>query len=149
MLRAIDANHGTPLWQQNYWGPWIESTAVFRDGRGYIGSGDLFLVSCFDPKTGANLWRTHVNGWVMDRPALTDTRVYVGVSGARRRNPALLRQSSALTALDRATGKLLWSWSMPQWDGAFQSGFFAGPTAAGGLVVAAGLDGSLYAFPER
>lgn len=149
LLRAIDANRGTELWKQNYWGSWIESTAVFRDGRGYIGSGDLFVVSCFDPQTGTNLWRTHVNGWVLDRPALTDERVYVGVSAGRRRNAALVHQSSALTALDRRTGTLLWSWPMPEWDGAFLSGFVAGPTVADGLVIAAGIDGSLYAFPEQ
>jgi len=149
VLRALDANSGAELWKQNYWGSWVESTAVFRDGRGYIGSGDLFVVSCFDPQTGKNLWRTHVNGWVLDRPALTDDRIYVGVSGGRRRNAALVHQSSALTALDRSSGRIVWSWSMPEWDGAFLSGFLAAPGVADGLVIAAGLDGSLYAFPEQ
>jgi outer membrane protein assembly factor BamB len=54
----LDARTGVELWKQEYWGSWIESTAVFRDDRGYIGSGDLFLVSSFDPKTGKNIWRT-------------------------------------------------------------------------------------------
>src|SRR5262249_45297927 len=51
-LEGLDAASGSPLWKQSYWGSWIESTAVFRDGRGYIGSGDLFRVSAFDPTTG-------------------------------------------------------------------------------------------------
>jgi len=149
VLRGLDASSGAELWKQEYWGSWIESTAVFRDDRGYVGSGDLFLVSSFDPKTGKNLWRTHVNGWVIQRPAVTATRVFVGVAGGRRRNAALLHQSSALTALARDTGKVLWSWPMPEWDGAFLSGFFAAPTVAEGTILAGGVDGTLYAFAEE
>jgi outer membrane protein assembly factor BamB len=149
MLRALDANTGAELWKQEYWGSWIESTAVFRGDRGYIGSGDLFLVSSFDPKTGKNIWRTHVNGWVIQRPAVTETRVFVGVAGARRRNAALVHQSSALTALARDTGKILWSWPMPEWDGAFLSGFFAAPTVVDGTIILGGVDGTLYAFAEQ
>jgi outer membrane protein assembly factor BamB len=149
MLRGLDANTGAELWKQEYWGSWIESTAVFRDDYRNIGSGDLFLASSFDPKTGKNLWRTHVNGWVLQRPAVTATRVFVGVAGARRRNPALLHQSSALMALARDTGKILWTWPMPEWDGAFLSGFFAAPTVADGTILAGGVDGTLYAFSDQ
>jgi len=149
LLRGLDARTGAELWKQDYWGSWIESTAVFRDDRGYIGSGDLFLVSSFDPKTGKNIWRTHVNGWVIQRPAVTETRVFVGVAGARRRNPALVHQSSALMALARDTGRILWSWPMPEWEGAFLSGFFAAPTVADGIILAGGVDGTLYAFADQ
>ena len=147
-LRGLDAATGTVRWMQEYWGSWIESTPVFRDGKGYIGSGDLFRVSCFDPKTGVNLWRTHVNGWVFEKPAVTDKAVFVGVSAGRRRNNLLVHQSSAVTALDRATGRVVWSWPMPEWPGHFLSGFFAAPTIAGDLVLAGGVDGTLYAFPN-
>jgi len=148
-LRGLDESTGTERWKQTYWGSWVESTAVFREGKGYIGSGDLFLVSCFDPATGTNLWRTNVGGWVMQRPAVTDSRVYVGVSSARRRGSALVHQIGAVTALDRGSGKALWSWPMPEWPGSFLNGFFAAPVVADGFVFIGGVDGSLYAFPDR
>jgi len=147
-LRGLDAATGKVLWTKDYWGSWIESTPVFRDGRGYIGSGDLFRVSCFEPVTGKNLWRTYVNGWVLERPAITDRTILVGVSGARRRGESRVRQSSALTALDRSTGEILWSWIMPESPGTFLSGFVAAPVAAGEVVLVGGVDGTLYAFPN-
>ncbi|HYV65918.1 MAG TPA: PQQ-binding-like beta-propeller repeat protein, partial [Myxococcales bacterium] len=66
--------------------------------------------------------------------------------GAQRNNAALTHQSGALTALDRASGRVLWSWPMPEWPGAFLHGFVAGPTVDGDTIVAGGVDGSLYAF---
>ena len=100
-------------------------------------------------RQGRNIWRTHVNGWVIRQPAVTKTRVFVGVAGARRRNPALVHQASALTALARDTDKVLWSWPMPEWDGAFLSGFFAAPTVADGTILIGGVDGTLSAFAEQ
>jgi len=146
-LRGLDAATGKVLWTKDYWGSWIESSPAFHDGRGYIGSGDLFLVSCFEPATGTNLWRTYVNGWVFQRPAVTERMVLVGVSGGRRRGESRVRQSTALTALDRATGRILWSWTMPEWPGAFLNGFFAAPVVSDDVVIVGGVDGTLYAFP--
>lgn len=145
-FRALDARDGSVRWTTDFGGSWVESTAVFRDGRGYIGSGDLFLVSSFDPPTGKTLWQTHVNGWVLQRVALTEDLVFAAVSGARRRGTTAL-QSTALMALDRASGKIVWSWNMPDWPGAFLLGFVAAPVLAGDTVIAGGIDGSLYAFP--
>ncbi len=146
-FRALEANSGTELWSQSFLGSWIESTAVFRDDRGYVGSGDLFLVSSFNPMTGKPFWRTDVGGWVLQRPALTEHLVLVGVSAANRRDRALRRQNGSITALDRSTGRILWAWSMPEWPGAFLRGFFAAPVVVEKTVLAAGLDGTLYAFP--
>jgi outer membrane protein assembly factor BamB len=67
-LAARRPGRAEPVWSQPYWGSWIESSAVFHGGTGYIGSGDLFLVSAFDPASGRNLWRSHVGGWVVQRP---------------------------------------------------------------------------------
>ena len=148
-VRALDAKTGSERWSKNHLGSWIESTAVFRDGRAYIGSGDLFTVSSFDPRSGTSSWRTNVGGWVMQRPAVTEKMVYAGVSGARRRIEGLYRQTTALTAIDRATGDIAWSWAMPEWPGAFLGGFFAAPAVTGDTLLAAGIDGTLYAFPIK
>jgi outer membrane protein assembly factor BamB len=102
-----------PAWSQPYWGSWIESSVVVHGGTGYVGSGDLFLVSAFDPGSGRNLWRTHVGGWVVQRPALSDDRVFVSVSGARRRAAHFLEQTSGLMALDRRDGRIVWHWPAP------------------------------------
>ena len=120
-----------------------------RDGLAYIGSGDLDMVSCLDPVTGKNLWRTDVGGWVLRAPAVTKNSVYASVSGAHRNASFWLPQASALTALDRATGKLRWSWPLPVRPGEFLKGFLAAPVVAGDLVLVAGLDGTLYAFPAE
>lgn len=146
-FRALEANTGSELWSQSFQGSWIESTAAFRENQAYVGSGDLFLVSSFNPRTGKPSWRTNVGGWVLQRPAVTEHLVLVGVSAANRKNPDLMRQNGAITALDRSTGRILWSWSMPEWPGAFLRGFFAAPVVVEKTVLAAGLDGSLYAFP--
>lgn len=148
-LLALDAANGAALWSQFWWGSWVESTAVIDGARAYIGSGDLFRVSSIDTSTGRNEWRTDVGGWVLERPALTATRVYAGVSGARRRASFWVPQAAALVALDRADGRLRWSWPMSTAEGAFLQGFVAAPAIAEGLVVIGGVDGTLYAFPAE
>jgi hypothetical protein len=82
-LAARRPGRAEPAWSQPYWGSWIESSAVVHGGTGYVGSGDLFLVSAFDPASGRNLWRAHVGGWVLQRPAVSAERVFrVGVRSA-------------------------------------------------------------------
>jgi outer membrane protein assembly factor BamB len=146
MLYALDPANGHSLWSQYWWGSWVESTAVDWQGRAYIGSGDLTRVSCIDPESGQNLWRTEVGGWVLQYPLVTDKTVYVGVSGARRAASFWPPQASALTALDRSTGQVIWQWSMPELAGAFLHGFVAAPVSAGSRLIVGGVDGTLYAF---
>lgn len=147
-LEALLPGQLQPLWSQPYWGSWIESSAVIDGGVGYIGSGDLFLVSAFDPANGRHLWRTRVGGWVLQRPALGERLVYVSVSGARRRAKHFMPQSAGVMALDRASGRIAWQWSAPSLPGAFMHGVVAAPAAAGSRIVVGALDGSLYAFPD-
>lgn len=147
-LEAWVPGHDRPRWSQPYWGSWVESTAVIHDGTGFIGSGDLFLVSAFDPASGRHLWRTRVGGWVLQRPAVGGSRVYVSVSGARRRARHFMPQASGLMALDRAGGRILWHWPAPSLPGSFMHGIVAAPAVAGSRVVVGGLDGSLYAFQD-
>ena len=58
-----------------------------------------------------------------------------------------MRHLGALSAIDRASGKIVWRWPMPETPGAWGYGFFAPAAADGDRVVVGGLDGSLYAFP--
>lgn len=51
--------------------------------------------------------------------------------------------------LDRASGRIVWRWEMPEWPGAFANGFIASPTVADNRIVVGGLDGTLYAFPIK
>ena len=82
-------------------------------------------------------------------PPVTKNSVYASVSGAHRLASFWLPQAAAVTALDRATGKLRWSCPLPVRPGEFLKGFLAAPVVAGDLVLAAGLDGMLYAFPAE
>ena len=117
MLYALDPADGRTVWSQYWWGSWVESTAVEGHGLAYIGSGDLNRVSCVDPASGRNLWRSEVGGWVLQRPLLTNRVVYAGVSGARRKAAFWPPQASALVALDRTSGQVLWQWSMAELPG--------------------------------
>jgi len=146
MLYALDPGDGHPVWSQYWWGSWVESPAVGANGLAYIGSGDLDRVSSVDPANGHNVWRSDVGGWVLQRPLVTDKHIYVGVSGAHRASPIWLPQASALTALDRATGRVLWQWSIPDAAGTFLHGFVAAPVESSGNILVGGIDGTLYAF---
>lgn len=148
MLYALDPADGHPVWTQYWWGSWVESSAAERDGLAYIGAGDLDRVSCIEPSSGRNQWRSEVGGWVLQRPLVTDKIVYVGVSGARRAAKHWPPQASALVALDRLTGRVIWQWSMPELPGTFLHGFIAAPVIAGRTVLIGGVDGTLYAFPD-
>jgi outer membrane protein assembly factor BamB len=145
-LTAFRPGRIEPVWSQPYWGSWIESSVALHGGTGYIGSGDLFLVSAFDPASGRNLWRTHVGGWVVQRPAVTARHVYAAVSGARRRPKHFIEQAGGLTAMDRRDGRIVWHWPAPSLPGAFLFGMTAAPVVAERHVLCGGLDGSLYAF---
>ena len=145
-LAAFLPGRPQPVWSQPYWGSWIESSAALHGGSGYIGSGDLFLVSAFDPASGRNLWRTQVGGWVVQRPAVTPRFVYAAVSGARRRPKHFIEQAGGITAMDRRDGRVVWHWPAPTLPGAFLFGMTAAPVVAERHVICGGLDGSLYAF---
>ncbi|HEY8145239.1 MAG TPA: hypothetical protein VIG06_21305, partial [Kofleriaceae bacterium] len=61
--------------------------------------------------------------------------------------PYFQRHLAGVAALDKRTGKLLWRWPYAKPQGAFIWGFGSTPVRAGDLMLLAGLDGSLYAFP--
>lgn len=143
VLYALKPDTGDVLWRTLFWGSWVESEAVERDGRIYVGSSDLRRVSALDPADGRVIWRTDVFGCPWGRPLVTDKLVYVGAAGAQ---PYEMRHFGSFVALERASGKIAWRWAMPAWPGSYLNGFAASPALEGETLVIGGLDGTLYGF---
>lgn len=101
-------------------------------------------MSAIDAKDGRVAWRADVYGWAWARPAVTERFVYASAAGMA---PYQMRHIGGLSALDRATGKVVWRWPMPEWPGSLTNGFVAPPVVEGSTLVVGGLDGTLYAFP--
>jgi outer membrane protein assembly factor BamB len=147
LLAALRFVTGEVVWRTQLWGSSAESEATPAGGSEFLfGSSDLRRVSLMDSKDGRVIWRTDVLGWAWPRPTLDGNTVFVSTVGGA---PYEIRHLGALSALDRATGKILWRWPMPEWPGAWTNGFFAPPVVSNSLLVVGGLDGSLYAFPTR
>ena len=146
VLYALQPQTGEILWRDLFWGSWVESEAVERDGLAYIGSSDLRRVSAIDPRDGRVVWRTDIYGSPWGRPLVTAQYVYIGAVGT---DPYMMRHVGGMAALERASGRLAWRWPVASAPGALQSGFAASPALDGDTLVVGGLDGSLYAFPAR
>jgi outer membrane protein assembly factor BamB len=142
-LLALNPENGEIAWRSIQWGSWVESTAVPYGDSFYIGASDMRRTTRYNPKDGHVIWRTDVYGWNWGRPLVTEKTVYVGAAGG---SPYFIRHAGSLTALDRATGKIVWRWPYPP-DNAHQWGFPAGPALEGSTLVIAALDGTLYGFP--
>lgn len=146
VLAAIDTATGRPAWRSQLWGSSAESEAVPAGGSTfYFGSSDLRRVAKMDVNDGRVFWRTDVLGWAWARPVVADSLLLVSTVGAQ---PYQMRHLGGLVALDRYTGHILWRYPMPDLPGVWGYGFFA-PVAVGErAILAAGLDGTLYAFPR-
>ncbi len=141
---ALDAATGAVLWDRYVWFSWIESSAVVRDGVAYVGSSDAAALSAYDAASGRTRWSTDVFGWAWGRPLVSEARVVVGTAAMAG---YVAPHRAGLTAVDRATGRVVWRYEAPAPPaGAYG---FPGSVAAGdGLVFAAGIDGRVYAFAE-
>ena len=147
LLAALNFVTGAVVWRMQLWGSSAESEATPAGGSlFFFGSSDLRRVALMDSKDGRVIWRTDVLGWAWPRPALEGNTLFVSTVGG---SPYQMRHLGAFSALDRATGKILWRWPMPEWPGSWTNGFNAPPVVGENLVVVGGLDGSLYAFPAR
>jgi outer membrane protein assembly factor BamB len=129
-----------------FWGSAVVSDPVAEDTTFIIGASDLRRVSRIDARTGRVYWRTDVYGWAWARPLETSDRIYESVASG---TPYQMRHVASFTALDRATGAIIWRWPMPEWPGAYMNGFAGGAALAGDVVLAGGVDGTLYAFPAH
>ncbi len=157
LILGVDPATGKTHWVNQPWLSAVESSAVPDEGtRFFIGSSDMRRISYMDAKDGSVLWRTNVFGAPWATPEVSGDRVFVSAEGVTPYFagvdpvvPYPMHHLGSLSALDRKSGQILWRWQMPEWPGAWTSGFVASPAAADGLVVVGGLDGSLYAFPEK
>ncbi len=145
-LYALALATGERLWKTFFWGSWLESTPVLADGVLYIGSSDLRRVSAIAPEDGRVLWRTDVYGWTFGTPLLVGDRIFAGAAGG---DPYFIQHVASFSMLDRATGKLLRRYPLPEVPGAHQWGIAGSPALAGDLVVVSTIQGGLMAFPVK
>jgi len=145
-LWAFDAATGEPSWRTYFWGSWVESTPVVVDGVIYIGASDLRRASAIDPADGRVLWRTDVYGWNWGTPLVTADRIYVGAAGG---SPYFLAHVASFNVLDRASGRLIRRFPLPEVTGAHQWGIAGSPALAGDLVIVSTIEGALLAFPAN
>lgn len=145
-LIALDVTTGERLWRTTFWGSWVESTPTLADGVLYIGSSDLSRVSAIDPVEGTVLWRTQVHGWTFGTPLAVGERIYAGAAGG---TPYFVPHVASFNVLDRATGRLLERWPLPDSPDAHQWGIAGSLALAGDTIVATTIGGSIYGFPVR
>ena len=144
-LFALDAVSGKELWRLFFWGSWVESTPVIRDGVLYIGSSDLARVSAVNPSDGHVIWRSNVYGWTWGTPVVTADRLYAGVSGG---TPYFIKHVAGFATIDRKTGRVLTRWPIAD-TGGHQWGIAGSPAQSGDAVIVATVAGSLLAFPMQ
>lgn len=144
-LLSLAADRGELAWRLYFWGSWVESTPVVRDGVIYIGSSDLRRVSAIEPADGRVRWRSDVHGWSWGTPLVLGDRIHVGVAGG---TPYFIRHVASYTTLDRKSGKVLSRWPLAD-AGGHQWGIAGSPAADGDQVIVATIEGSLYAFPRE
>jgi outer membrane protein assembly factor BamB len=124
-IYAIDATSGAEKWRFDHKVSWINTSPAVLDGVVYAGSSDGQFVQALEAASGRELWRT-TTGVTWSSPAVAGDMLYVG-DGAGR-----------LHALDRRTGKILWS---------FRTGstMHSSPTVSGDLIIVGSTDGGVYA----
>ena len=137
---------GKPLWQQSYGPEWsratpgVRCTPTVNDGRVYVISG-AGQVACFNAATGEKSWQvdpfTEYAGsygiWgIAESPVIAGNKVIFTVGG----------KETLLVALDKATGKTVWTT-----PGKGEKSAYCSPLAfewAGKTLVAGMTEGSLF-----
>ena len=146
---GLDAATGALRWTHPHAdGSWVESSAVFADGRFVVGSSDALKLQALDPATGRELWAYRTGGWSWSTPAVANGVAYVGsLSGSPYYMPGVTLQG-ALHAVDAATGRLLWRFTpgpsiVP---GYITGGVAAAPAVVDGVVYVGAMDGKVHAL---
>ncbi|HTZ20826.1 MAG TPA: PQQ-binding-like beta-propeller repeat protein [Opitutaceae bacterium] len=131
-------------WRDSFWFSWVESTPNLVDGAIYIGGSDYRRVSKIDPASGVADWTTDVGGLTWGTPVVTAGTIFAGTSA---QSPAAIKHTGGITALDRHTGRVIWRHVVALTEGADRAGYLGSLVLCDGLVIGAGYDGRLVAFP--
>lgn len=140
LLVALRTSDGTPAWtDQMPQPPGFTGGMTLAGGTSYVpttggllyNNSDLYA---FDASTGKPLWTSPVSGYPSG-PSVANGVVYVGGESSIRQ--------AILSALDPATGRILWQVTDPD------AGIFEAPTVANGVVYGStGLSLWAYRLPK-
>jgi outer membrane protein assembly factor BamB len=146
MLYGLRRADLSVAWRYSFWFSWVESTPTLVDGTLYIGGSDFARITALNPRDGRARWSTPVHGLTWGTPVVTDDTVYAGTSA---QSGALIAHVASLVALDRRTGAIKWRNRIPFAIGAPRAGFVNSLALAGDVLIAAGFDGTLAAYPIK
>ncbi len=142
---GLEAATGRHLWTVPMGTSWAESAPVVVDGTVYFGSSVAGQVVGVDIHDGDVEWRAHVGGMPWARPAAHGSMIYAAVTSTQSQEPA----DAGVYAIDRFTGKVLWSVQAGpalRWQPEGQGyGVATQPLVTEDLVIFTALDGVLYA----
>jgi outer membrane protein assembly factor BamB len=137
VVRAFNAENGSPVWQTQVRGEGAPTGALFGGGVSYE-SGRIYATNgagyaaALDAANGTLLWQVRPGGPLRGSPTVANDNVYV------------VTQDNQLFALNPADGKTRWTSSAAvEIAGVFGS---AAPAAAQGTVVAGFSSGELNAY---
>ena len=145
-LWGLHAETGRPAWRHYYWFSWVESSPRVWDGVAYIGSSDAQRLNAIDAASGDLLWAFDTGGASWGRPAVSDDAVFIGALGMA---DYLVDHRGGFYAVRRSDGSPLWKFPMTRGDTTTVWGFASAPAIASGLVIAADVSGTVYAFDTR
>src|SRR6266567_4364581 len=154
-LSALDARTGSLTWHYTSSSA-LESSPIVAGGLVYVGSFDGTMYA-LHATTGALHWRSKLGGHIYNAPTLVQGVLYIGAAVDTGR-----LYVHTLSALDAATGKLRWSYTLPGYflfttpavdRGVIYVGSDAGrvmalDTATGKLIWTFAAGGSVYAAPS-
>lgn len=104
---AFDVHTGRLLWKFHVDGACDSGTAVAKDGRIYLPSGDSDCFRCLDGKTGEIIWEFHREKTNFNAtPSFDGEHVYISINQGT--GLCGLWVCSTICCLDANTGSLLW-----------------------------------------
>ncbi|RPJ83899.1 MAG: hypothetical protein EHM18_12890 [Acidobacteria bacterium] len=141
---ALDATTGQEKWRFNYFGSWVESSAVVDSSTVYVGSSDFLHLFAIDLKNGQRKWGFKTSGYSWSSPAIANGTVYIGAARSTQRHS---NAGGDLYAVDAKTGREVWRFQTGRLPDHFLQGVVSSPVVADGLVYFGALDGRVYAVP--
>ena len=143
-LSALHLGTGKRLWNRYVWFSWIDASPVLEGQLLVIGSSDAQRIFAMDAADGRVRWKSFIGGWAWARPAIGERTIYAGAVGTSMHYVG--RREGALAAIDRTNGHVTWLFKPPHDPKAVMSGFAAAPVLADDTLIAADLEGNVYAF---